>query len=82
MTFEDTQMTNGAYPILYIYCYISILTNTRGTWVAQSIKHLPSAQGPGIEPRIGIPKQGACFSRCRSPCSCLHALSLLSLIHI
>ena len=40
----------------------------QGAWVAQSVKHLPSAQimipGPGMEPCIlGLPTQrGACFS--------------------
>lgn len=26
-----------------------------GTWVGQSVELLPSAQGLGIEPRIGLP---------------------------
>ena len=30
---------------------------TLGTWVAHLVKHMPSAQGPEIEPRIGLPAQ-------------------------
>jgi len=34
-------------------------------WVAQLVKCLPSAQGAGIEPCVGLPAQwGACFSLC------------------
>ena len=44
---------------------IKRVTN-RGTWAAQWVKPLPSAQvmipGPGFEPRIGLSaQQGACF---------------------
>ena len=58
--------------------------NYRGTWVAQSVKGLPSAQVmiPGssdLEPCVGLPAdQGVCFSLslCCSPCLCSLSLSL------
>ena len=32
------------------------------TWVAQSVKHLTLAQGPGIGPYVGLlAQQGVCF---------------------
>ena len=60
---------------------------SRGTWVAQLVERLPSAQvgsgrdpwGPGIKPRIRLPAQwGACvsLSLCCSPCLCSLVLSV------
>ena len=58
-------------------------TSFRGSWVAQSVKHLPSAQvmisGPGIRPHIRLPaQQGVCLSLsiCLSPSRCSLTLSL------
>ena len=63
--------------------------NFRGTWVIQSVKHLPLAQviisGPGIKHRVRLPAQQGVyffFSLCPSPHSHTLSLSLKQLIFL